>query len=70
MSKILSGYIEVIIIPEIETIRSVIEPQIKGLIIEEITVNRSEVIAQPNDDEFCKAVMGQEISAMTRRGNF
>ena len=57
-------------LPEIETIRSVIEPQIKGLIIEEITVNRSEVIAQPNADEFCKAVMGQEISAMTRRGKF
>lgn len=57
-------------LPEIETIKSVIEPQIKGLIIEEITVNRSEVIAQPNADEFCKAVMGQEISAMTRRGKF
>ena len=57
-------------LPEVETIRSVILPQIKGLIIEEITVNRSEVIAQPNADEFCKAVTGQEISDITRRGKF
>ena len=32
----------------IETIKSVIEPQIKGLIIENITVNRPEVISQPD----------------------
>lgn len=57
-------------LPEIETIKNVIEPQIKGLIIEEITVNRPEVIAQPKDDEFCKAVTSQEISDMTRRGKF
>ena len=57
-------------LPEIETIKSVTLPQIKGLIIEKITVNRSEVIAQPNADEFCRAVTGQEISAMTRRGKF
>ena len=57
-------------LPEIETIKSVIEPQIKGLAIENITVNRPEVIAQPTDAEFCKAVTGQEISAMSRRGKF
>ena len=54
-------------LPEIETVKNVIEPQIKGLIIRKVTVNRSEVIAQPNADEFCRAVTGQEISAMTRR---
>lgn len=57
-------------LPEIETIKSVIEPQIRGLAIENITVNRPEVIAQPTDAEFCKAVTGQEISAMSRRGKF
>ena len=57
-------------LPEIETIKNVIEPQIKGLVIKKITVNRSEVIAQPKDDEFCKAVTGHEISDMTRRGKF
>ena len=57
-------------LPEIETVKNVIEPQIKGLIIRKVTVNRSEVIAQPNADEFCRGVTGQEISAMTRRGKF
>ncbi len=45
-------------LPEIETIKSVIEPQIKGLTIENITVNRPEVISHPTVDEFCKAVTG------------
>lgn len=57
-------------LPEIETIKNVIEPQIKGLVIKKITVNRSEVIAQPNADKFLRAVTGQEISAMTRKGKF
>ena len=57
-------------LPEIETIKNVIKPQIKGLVIKKITVNRSEVIAQPNADKFLRAVTGQEISAMTRKGKF
>lgn len=57
-------------LPEIETIKSVIEPQIKGLTIDNITVNRSEVISHPTADEFCKAAMGQNISFMERRGKF
>ncbi len=57
-------------LPEIETIKSVIEPQINGLTIEKVTVNRPEVIAQPGSAEFCKAVTGQAISSMARRGKF
>lgn len=57
-------------LPEVETIKSVIEPQIKGLTIEKIIVNRPEVIAQPGSDKFCKAVTGQNISSMSRRGKF
>lgn len=57
-------------LPEIETIKSVIEPQIKGLTIENITVNRPEVISHPTADEFRKAISGQNISSMERRGKF
>lgn len=57
-------------LPEIETIKGVIEPQIKGLTIENITVNRPEIISHPTADEFCKAVTGQTISSMERRGKF
>lgn len=57
-------------LPEIETIKSVIEPQINGLTIEKVTVNRPEVIAQPGSAQFCKAATGQTISSMARRGKF
>lgn len=57
-------------LPEIETIKRVVEPQIQGLVIENILVNRPEIIAHPTATEFCKEVTGQAISAMTRRGKF
>ena len=57
-------------LPEIETIRHVIEPQITGLAIEKATVLRPEVIAHPAADEFCKAVTGQTVLAMERRGKY
>lgn len=57
-------------LPEIETIKGVIEPQVKGLTIGSITVNRPEIISRPTADEFCKAVTGQTISSMERRGKF
>lgn len=57
-------------LPEVETVRQVLEPQIKGLIIEAVTVNRPEVVAHPTAEGFCKALTGQTISAMTRRGKF
>lgn len=57
-------------LPEVETIKNVIEPQIQGHSIENILVNRPEVIAHPTAEEFCKAVVGQSISSMARRGKF
>lgn len=57
-------------LPEVETIRRVLEPQIKNSVITAVTVNRPEVVAHPTADEFCKALVGQTVSAMTRRGKF
>ena len=57
-------------LPEVETIRRVIEPQIQGLVIEKVTVKRPEVIAYPAADEFCRLLVGQTISHMARRGKF
>ena len=57
-------------LPEIETIKNVIEPQLKGLTIENTRVNRLDVIAHPLAEEFCNAVTGQMITFMTRRGKF
>lgn len=57
-------------LPEVETIKNVIEPQIQGLTVKNVTINRPEVVAYPTADEFCKAVTGQVMSSMTRRGKF
>ena len=57
-------------LPEIETIKSVIEPQIQGLMIDKVSVKRPEVVAYPAADEFCGLLTGQTISHMTRRGKF
>lgn len=56
--------------PEVEAIRRVIEPQIQGLAIEQITVSRPKVIAHPTADEFCRCLTGQFFDSMTRRGKF
>lgn len=57
-------------LPEVETIKRVIEPQIQGLVIEKVTVRRPEVVAHPTADAFCKALTNQVISHMERRGKF
>lgn len=57
-------------LPELEAIKRVIEPQIQGLAIELVTVNRPEVIAHPGADEFCRRLTGQVFDSMTRRGKF
>ncbi len=57
-------------LPEIETIKRVIEPQIQGLVIKKVTVKRPEVVAYPDADTFCKTLTGQVISEMARRGKF
>lgn len=57
-------------LPEVETIKRVIEPQIQGLVIDKVTVKRPEVVSYPAADEFCGLLTGQTISHMTRRGKF
>ena len=55
---------------EVETIRRVLEPQVKGLSITAVTVNRPGVIGHPTAEEFCQVLTEQTIKAMTRRGKF
>lgn len=57
-------------LPEVETVKRVIGPQIQGLGIETVMVRRPEVAAYPGADEFCRRLSGQSISHMTRRGKF
>lgn len=57
-------------LPEIETIKRVIEPQVKNLTISDITTNRTDIIAYPTSDIFCKNIRNQTVSAVNRRGKF
>ncbi len=57
-------------LPEVETIKKVLKPQLKGLTITKVTVNRPEVTAYPGADEFCRLLTGQRVSGMMRRGKF
>ncbi len=57
-------------LPEVETIRRIIETQVQKCRIERVEVRRPEVVAHPAADEFCRLLAGQMISHMTRRGKF
>lgn len=57
-------------LPEVETIKNVIEQQIKGLKIENITLEKTEIIAHPTAEEFCNRITNQTVSSMSRRGKF
>lgn len=57
-------------LPEIETIKRVLEPQISGAAIQSVTVNRPEVVAYPDTETFCTRLAGQTISRMSRRGKY
>ena len=57
-------------LPEVEAIKRVVEPQIQGMMIESVLVNRPEVIAHPAADIFRSRLTGQTISHMGRRGKY
>ncbi|MDV0443687.1 bifunctional DNA-formamidopyrimidine glycosylase/DNA-(apurinic or apyrimidinic site) lyase [Methanorbis rubei] len=57
-------------LPEIETIKRVLLPQMKDATIKTLTVKRPEVIAYPTAGEFCKRLAGQKICDVNRRGKF
>ena len=57
-------------LPEVETVKQVLAPQIKGQKIVNITVNKPEVIAHPGAAEFKNQLIGQTIKEAARRGKF
>lgn len=40
-------------LPEVETIRRVLEPQLQNRTIEKVTVNHKDAVAYPSVDDFC-----------------
>lgn len=57
-------------LPEVETIRRVIEPQMIGQKIQNVIINHPQVIACPSSDEFCHKLTEEQIESISRRGKF
>ena len=57
-------------LPEVETVRRVLEPQLAGRLIEEAEARRTDIIAHPDAASFQARLQGQRFSSMSRRGKF
>ena len=57
-------------LPEVETVRRVLEPQLCGRTVAAVAIGRAEVIAYPSPGEFTAATTGRMIRAVDRRGKF
>ncbi|MBQ9534577.1 MAG: bifunctional DNA-formamidopyrimidine glycosylase/DNA-(apurinic or apyrimidinic site) lyase [Clostridia bacterium] len=57
-------------LPEVETVKRVLEPQLSGRRISGVHIKRREVIANVEAEEFVSAVSGVRIDSMGRRGKF
>lgn len=56
--------------PEVETIRRIIEPQVAGQMISDVTINHPQVIGYPDVECFKSLLTGQTIKSMSRRGKY
>lgn len=57
-------------LPEVETVRRVLEPQLSGRRVVRAAAARPEVITRPAFSEFCRWIESSVIRGMGRRGKF
>ena len=57
-------------LPEGETIRRIIEPQISGRSITSLEIHNPQIIAFPDTDTFSSSLVGCSFTGMSRRGKF
>lgn len=57
-------------LPEVETVRSVLEPQLTGRCIRAAEVRWPGVIGHPTVEAFTAGVCGQRVTGMARRGKY
>lgn len=57
-------------LPEVETIKRIIEPQIADRKIEEVEIFNAQIIAHPSADMFRQQLIEQNFIGMSRRGKF
>ncbi len=57
-------------LPEVEAVKRVLEPQIRGITIGSVLVRRPEIIAHPSAGDFCQRLTGRTFLRLERRGKF
>ena len=57
-------------LPEVETARRILEPQLKGKTIETVEVRNMQIIAHPQVEQFTAMLQGQTVTKISRRGKF
>lgn len=57
-------------LPEVETIRRIIEPQVSGRVIKKVEVLNKQIIASSDAEQFVESLTEQKFSRMDRRGKF
>jgi len=57
-------------LPEVETIRRILEPQLAGRMIESVEICNAQIIAHPDAGQFAQMLQGQTIRALSRRGKY
>lgn len=57
-------------LPEVETVRSVLDPQLRGRRVERVTAARPEIVLHPSFPEFRREVESTLLLGMDRRGKF
>lgn len=57
-------------LPEVETIKRIIEPQISGCKITGVDVCNRQIVAHPTPDEFVEILLGRTFVSMSRRGKY
>ncbi|HNQ87527.1 MAG TPA: bifunctional DNA-formamidopyrimidine glycosylase/DNA-(apurinic or apyrimidinic site) lyase [Verrucomicrobiota bacterium] len=57
-------------LPEVETIRRELEPLVRDKTIRGVRIERSDIIGFPAPDMFARAILGQRIAELGRRGKY
>lgn len=57
-------------LPEVETIRTELSPLVVGQKITGVNLGWDGIVKNPAAEEFCSRVIGQRITALTRRGKY
>lgn len=57
-------------LPEVETVKNILNSKIKGLTIKDVKVHYQNIIAYPEPDTFIKKIRNQKINDIKRRGKW